>query len=116
MPSFPRYSQSVVVTDADGAAKQLVMTLSGDLDMGNASQLLDETMAMLSDAGRLEINIADLRFLDSSGLRAFMTIHAETQDRGIEFVLREPRSSTRRLLEIVGLTEVFINETDEAPR
>ena len=114
MPSFPRYTQSVVVTELGLDERGLLMTLSGDLDMGNASQLVDETMAMLGDATRLEINIAKLRFLDSSGLRAFMSIHAEAQNRGIEFVLREPRSSTRRLLEIVGLTEVFLNEGDEA--
>ena len=84
--------------------------------MGNASQLVDETLAMLIDTTRLEINIADLRFLDSSGLRAFMTIHAEATGRGIEFRLSEPRSSTRLLLEIVGLSEVFLSDNDEATK
>ncbi|MBS1836237.1 MAG: STAS domain-containing protein [Actinobacteria bacterium] len=83
-----------------------VIRISGDLDAQTAGRL-DEIVASQLAAGRTEIvlDLADLEFLDSSGLRSMVLARGPAGDRRVE--LRSPSGSVMRLLDITGLTEVF---------
>lgn len=83
------------------------MTLKGELD-AHSSPILDPLFSDLVSAGAhsLIINMADVDFVDSSGLRTL--IRARKQFDGVTpITIRAPQNSTVRLLEITGLTDQF---------
>ena len=75
-----------------------------------------ETMGsdLLADGvGELIIDLGDTTFLDSSGLRAILTLHRRVTNNGDgEFAIGNPSESVVRLLEITGLTDHFVVRRD----
>ena len=88
-----------------------VISLSGDLDAHTAPQL-DEAISELIRDGRQRIvlRMADVGFVDSSGLRSLIRARNEgAAERDV--VIQSPSAATLRLLEITGMTEHFVIET-----
>jgi anti-sigma B factor antagonist len=87
-----------------------VISLSGDLDAHTAPQL-DEAINELVRNGeqRIVLRMADVGFVDSSGLRSMIRARNEG-DEERDVVIQSPSPATLRLLEITGMTEHFVIE------
>jgi anti-anti-sigma factor len=75
--------------------------LSGELDMASA-EVLQRALWSVAEEGRLDLDIGDLTFIDSSGLRALVKL-SDRMNGAAPLVLSNVPTSIRRLLEIVGL-------------
>ena len=98
-------------TQRHGAAA--IVRVEGELDAYSAPSLEDLGANLLAE-GTTEIvlDLAGTTFLDSSGLRAILTLHRRIEnDRG-ELSLGNPSEPVVRLLEITGLTEHFVIRND----
>ncbi len=95
-----------VVVSAHGGGHEI--RLLGELDMATADQLRNE-LARLADDGAVQITVdlSDLVFIDSTGLSVLISGLKLLRRQGGDMALRSPSPSTRRVLEITGLTEVF---------
>jgi anti-anti-sigma factor len=51
--------------------------------------------------------VADLSFIDSSGISVLVLAHKQLAERGGQLVLRSPQRIVYRVLEVTGLTQVF---------
>jgi anti-anti-sigma factor len=96
----------------DGFAVEVVddvIRVSGDLDAQTSSRL-DEVITSQLERGceQVVLDLTDLEFVDSSGLRS-MVLARGPEGEG-KVVLRSPSTSVVRLLDITGLTEVFVIE------
>lgn len=93
----------------DVAVTDDVIHVSGDLD-AQTSPTLDQVIGEQLAAGRTEIvlDLSGLQFVDSSGLRSLVL--ARGSDGNGRVVLRSPSTPVLRLLDITGLTEVFVIE------
>lgn len=86
-----------------------VIRVSGDLDAQTSSQLDDVITSQLERGfDEIVLDLSELEFVDSSGLRS-MVLARGPQGEG-RVVLRSPSSSVMRLLDITGLTDVFVIE------
>ena len=87
-----------------------VISLSGDLDAHTAPQL-DEAITELIRNGeqRIVLRMAEVGFVDSSGLRSLIRARNEG-DVERDVVIQSPSAATLRLLEITGMTEHFVIE------
>jgi anti-anti-sigma factor len=85
-----------------------VLALNGELDPATAPTLQGAIDAALEDPAvkRLVLDLGDLGFIDSSGLRVFVVARDSMRERSGDLVLRSPSANTERLLSITGLTEV----------
>ena len=75
--------------------------LSGELDLSTLERL--ETALDASLDGKPELVVVDLRdlsFLDSSGLRAILALHASQQEQGGRLVLVRGPRRVHRVLEL----------------
>ncbi|QXC61525.1 STAS domain-containing protein [Aquihabitans sp. G128] len=92
---------------APGATSTI--TLVGELDPATAPQLEEAIDGLLGDGtvDRVVLDLTGLTFLDSSGLRVFVTARQSLADRGGELALRGPSANTQRLLDITGLGELI---------
>jgi anti-sigma B factor antagonist len=98
--------------DADGTP---VLSVTGDLDLVSAPAL-DRRFAELARQGgqRAVVDLANVTFIDSSGVRAIISGHQLLQQHSSALVLRSPSAATRRLLELTGLDGVLSIEDSPA--
>lgn len=94
--------------------QRVVLVLAGELDPSTVG-LLDTAVeaALAEGAESLVIDLADVTFLDSSGLRALIGAHTHLAPEPLR--LRAPSAAARRLLAITGLDDHFLVEDAPAP-
>jgi anti-sigma B factor antagonist len=96
----------VLTSDRDG--DRIVLSVQGELDAYTAPALEDRITALLAEGGRdLVLDLSQTGFLDSSGLRALLTVHRKLEGTDGTLELRDPSEPVLRLLEITGLREHF---------
>jgi anti-anti-sigma factor len=88
---------------------QTILVLHGELDMATESQLRDVAMAQLGVSGlaKLGLDLADITFLDSSGISVLVDLRNHANDRGIDLKILAVSQRAARILTIVGLAEAF---------
>ena|SRR6186997_2094159 len=84
--------------DPDG-----VVHLSGELDMAIADSFCQGLLSSL-DGQRPVLDLSELTFLDSSGIRAILQV---ARVSGQEVVLRSLHPNIRRVLEATGVNETL---------
>jgi anti-sigma B factor antagonist len=92
-----------VVAAVEEQDHAVVVRLVGELDLYNADevrQALGEVVAR--EPGRVIVDLADVSFIDSTGLGVLVEARSKLADRKT-FVLSAPQPETRRALEISGL-------------
>ncbi len=110
----PESGQELVLdTQRHGAAA--IVRVRGELDAYSAPSLEDLGANLLADGtSEIVLDLSETSFLDSSGLRAILTLHRRIDnDRG-ELTLGNPSEPVLRLLEITGLTDHFTVRRDAA--
>ncbi len=101
-----------LVTERHGAAA--VVRVSGELDAYRAPELEDLGAALLNEGvSKLVLNMSGTTFLDSSGLRAMVTLRDRMLHAEGELALVDPTEAVRRLLSITGLDEQFVVESSD---
>lgn len=80
------------------------LVLVGDLDAHTAVQLSD-ALTPLPNESVIEVDLAGVEFMDSSGLRVILEARRDAAEHGREIVLTNPSRAVRRLFEITGLDD-----------
>jgi anti-sigma B factor antagonist len=96
----------VHVETRPGADGRAVLHVSGEVDIQFAGELRDAGLAAAADSG-LAINLAEVSFIDSTGLAALIEINNTIRLRGQALTLVAPSRSVRHILEVTGLEPVF---------
>jgi anti-sigma B factor antagonist len=98
-----------ITTTAEG--QTLEVRLAGEFDI-NA---VDEFRAVVEEREtawrRAEIDLADVVFMDSSGLGALVALDTHARERGHELTLVRPSLPVSRLLQLTGLDSHFTVRT-----
>ncbi len=82
-----------------------MLTELADVDL-NGVERSDEAIADLPAESRMRVDLGELDFLDSSGLRALMNLDLRN-GAGERVTLCAPQPHVLRLLEMCGLNERF---------
>jgi anti-sigma B factor antagonist len=99
----------------DQRGEHVVLLLDGELDLLTAPELADLTLALIDDGARdVIIDAHRLSFCDSSGLTAFVRIANRIEPALGRLAIAGPQPVVRRVLEVSGLTELFL-VVDEVP-
>jgi len=86
------------------------IVVHGDIDVAGGP-ILEAAILDSEAAGPIVIDLADVVFIDSSGLRSLLGASRRARDRGQVVTLRRVGPEVRRLLEITGTTEHFVIES-----
>jgi anti-sigma B factor antagonist len=93
-----------------------VLYLVGELDLASESEVLAALEERPEGLDELVIDLSGLTFMDSTGIRVVEGM--ATGPRGVRTVLRAPRPSVRRVLDLVGVVHwpnVAVRGGDAAP-
>lgn len=89
---------------AQGHAQRHVR-LIGELDVAEADRLIEQVRSTVDLQGDLTLDLKALEFIDSSGVRALVSI-AGLLSEGSTLILSEPTAAVRRVLDLVGIEQV----------
>jgi anti-anti-sigma factor len=86
-----------------------VVLLAGELDTSNVGQLYEELAELTREGVRhVAIDLAELEFMDSTGLSAIIAAHKRAEALGGELILLAPTHDMRRLFEVTGI-DTYLN-------
>jgi anti-sigma B factor antagonist len=105
---------TVEITDNGG---QSVLALSGELDIDSVGKVRDKVQERLADdpPQSLSVDLADLTFIDSSGLGLLIEIRRLALASNVTFGMTNVPSGPARVIAIAGLTETFGLPAPEGP-
>ena len=86
-----------------------VLSLGGEVDGYTAAQLRDELRALIDEPGTnvVIVDLADMGFIDSSGLGVLAGAHRRLRSKGGELRLRSPSPATYKVLEVAGFLRLI---------
>jgi stage II sporulation protein AA (anti-sigma F factor antagonist) len=96
--------------DRDGDVP--VLRLNGELDRLTVD-VVDAAVRELAaeTTTTLVLDVRNLEFIDSAGLRTLSRAHNLLAERGHSLVVRDPSPAIRRLIELVGLLDILTIES-----
>ena len=91
-----------VTSRRDGAS--IEVQPAGALDMAATFTLEPEVERLLAEDGvrRLVLNLAEVRFIDSAGIGALLSIRERTERLSVEMALTNVPAPVQRVLELTG--------------
>jgi anti-sigma B factor antagonist len=93
-----------VEVESDGT-----IVVYGDIDIAGGP-VLDDALRSREGAEPVAIDLHNVSFIDSSGLRSLLNASRRANDRGCHVELRGVGNEVARLLEITGTTKSFTIE------
>ena len=106
MPEDAPRSSLLQVIEQPGPAAALALV--GELDPGTAPILQAKLQELAADpaVASVTVDLAQITFLDSSGVRAIVTGGEALRSRGAALALTAPNPNVRRVLEVTGLAQL----------
>ena len=96
-------------------SEHAVVVLAGELDTSTVGQLYEELAELTREGVRhLVIDVAELDFVDSTGLSAIIAAHKRVEASGGELIVLDPSRDMRRLFEITGIDNYLNIRPSEA--
>ena len=93
---------SIVTPDAG------MYVLSGEVDAHTAPQFAGHFEPLPGGVGdALVIDMADVTFMDSSGLRVLIELNQRVTEAGTSLTVRAPSRAVERIIEISGLSDLI---------
>lgn len=80
------------------------IVVAGDVDAHTCPDLASE-LDPLPGSGDVRLDVADVGFIDSSGLRVIIAAHQQAEENDRKLLIERPSKSVVRLLEISGLID-----------
>ena len=84
---------------------RLTIAVSGRVDTVTAPEL--EAGLKLGDAKCVVIDLANVPYMSSAGLRLLLTVHKTMLARGGEFQVANVQSAVREVLDITGFSDIL---------
>jgi anti-anti-sigma factor len=79
--------------------------LAGELDSATHPELLGHFERAAADAGAIVLDLEEVSFIDSAGLRAIILIEQEARERSVSLTVVSPPESVTDLLHLTGVAD-----------
>lgn len=99
----------MTILDEPAAGDSWLVVVSGRLDQSQ-NQLLEHELLRLLDEGhnRLIVDLSQVTYVNSGGLRCLVTIWRQARERGGNIVLCGLSKRIARVFTIVGFDKIFV--------
>jgi anti-anti-sigma factor len=100
----PKIAPLSIRSTARGGVRTLALT--GELDLDSASKLDEAVREVCASGAELVVDLRNVTFMDSTGLRALIVAGTLCEEQGHELRI-VPGDDIQRILEMTGLDRVF---------
>src|SRR5215204_3995154 len=95
----------IFIVGIDGAA---TLNVGGAIDLAAAPHLRERLHAVIgTTTGDVVVDLADVTFLDSTGLVVLIAAQRKLNETGRRLVLRNPSRFVHRVFDLAGVADVF---------
>jgi anti-sigma B factor antagonist len=94
------------------------LRVSGEVDLESAALLLDSILCAGitgTDGQRVVVDLADVSFIDSSGLAALVDANRRLADRGQQLVVANPGAGVWRVFTLAGIDQILTVDRAATP-
>ena len=106
---------NVVVTAPSEPSEPHVLSITGDLDIMSVPDVADRIPDLVRDASALVVDLREVSFLDSSGVRFLHRLARSCSEAGTSVrVVAPPGGRARRVLDLVGMTLLVDDDMETA--
>jgi anti-anti-sigma factor len=92
-------------TSDEGAG--LRVSLAGDCDLAVRDELVTTLLAAVGRSTSVVVDLADVDFLDSSGIHGLVAAYRAAAERGGRVTLENPSGSVAAVLEVTGVGDLL---------
>ena len=91
-----------------------VVDVAGDVDLGTSPDLRRTLFDALTRAHKLALNLAAIRYIDSSGIATLIEVLKDSQQRHKQFVLFGLSPSVQQVFHLTHVARIFrVFQTEE---
>jgi anti-sigma B factor antagonist len=98
------------LAEAAGSGGERVIRLHGELDIDSAPDLERALLRSRPAQQRVVLDLSELKFMDSTGLRVLLRARAAAEEGRWEMFLRDVPSNIQRLFDMTGVHEALPGE------
>ena len=109
---MPEESEKVLTFEIERDGETAVVKCHGRLIAGTTEEFHQEVKHLLSQTKVVVIDLADLTYVDSSGLGTLVRLYASARQLGCEFKLLHLGKQLRNVLKMTNLLSVFSQAED----
>lgn len=95
----------------DGAA---VVRLSGEITSANGPRIGELVLERLDGVTQLRVDLADVDYMSSAGLRVLVLIHRRAEATGAKVTVSGLKPQLRFIMQAVGFLDLFTEAVDES--
>ena len=104
---MPEESQKVLSFEFERDGDTAVVKCRGRLVAGATEELYQEVKRLLPETKVVVVDLAELTYVDSTGLGTLVRLHTSARKLGCEFKLLHLGKQVRNLLKMTNLLSVF---------
>ena len=90
--------------------EELVIAIKGRLDTNTAPELEKSALEDLKDYKKLTLNLSDLDYISSAGLRVVLMIHKSMTGQGGKLVVSHPKDEVLEVFDMTGFSSFLVIE------
>jgi anti-sigma B factor antagonist len=109
---MPEESEKVLTFAIEREGETALVKCHGRLVAGTTEEFYGEVKQLLSQTKSVVIDLAELTYVDSSGLGTLVRLHASARKVGCEFKLLHLGKQLRNVLKLTNLLGVFAQAED----
>jgi anti-anti-sigma factor len=81
--------------------------LHGELDIATAPELVEMLDRLRRTNHPVTLDLAEVTFMDSTGLTTLMDAHVQSTQNGWSFSVRRPSPAVKRVFELAGVDDLL---------
>lgn len=95
------------VTEVADLRGDRTLVLHGELDIATAPELADLLARLRHHGHAVTLDLAEVTFMDSTGLTMLMDAHIESARNGWSFTVKRPSPAVKRVFALAGVNGVL---------
>ena len=104
---MPEESEKLLTFDVERTGDTAVVKCHGRLVAGTTEELYQQVKALLPQTKMITVDLAELSYVDSTGLGTLVRLYTSARQQGCEFKLLHLGKQVRNLLKLTNLLSVF---------
>jgi len=102
--------ESWKITEVSDLRGDRTLVLHGELDIATAPELVDLLARLRHHGHAVVVDLAEVTFMDSTGLTTLMDAHRQAQRNGWSFAVRRPSPAVQRVFDLSGVGRRLMDE------
>jgi len=95
---------------------RIIVKVAGDIDLATADKLAESLEEAVGQASEVRVDLSEVTFLDSTGIRSLVQAYRSSQSRGGVFYVVGARQWVAKVLDVTGVGPLLAPPGESNPK